>query len=305
MIVVVLVLALLAVLLAWPAPAALARARWPRRDPVVALFCWQAVGLAGGLALIGAPLVLGLSPWGSTLPTAAWGLVTGAPAPSQQWWHVAALVVAAVIASRLLWVLGRSALRVGRVRRHHRALLAVVVRPGTDPRTHLVDVGDLVAFCIPGGRVPGGPPMIVLSAGMVAELDDAQIAAVVAHEQAHLRERHHLFLLPFVAWHEALPWVPATARAEDAVHALVEMRADDVASRSSGRIVLAGAIARTGSAPAPAGSLAVHAGVTTERVERLLGPPAPLPVAARAGWLSGAALLLVAPTVLLVLAELS
>ena len=40
-------LAGLAVLLAWPVPAQLARARWPRRDPLVALVCWQAIGLAG------------------------------------------------------------------------------------------------------------------------------------------------------------------------------------------------------------------------------------------------------------------
>ena len=40
-------LAVLAALLAWPVPAALARAGWPRRDPLTALLCWQAVGLAG------------------------------------------------------------------------------------------------------------------------------------------------------------------------------------------------------------------------------------------------------------------
>ena len=32
-------LAVLAALLAWPVPALLARARWPRRDPLVALVC--------------------------------------------------------------------------------------------------------------------------------------------------------------------------------------------------------------------------------------------------------------------------
>ena len=37
----------LAVLLAWPVPWALHRAAWPRRDPLVALVCWQAIGLAG------------------------------------------------------------------------------------------------------------------------------------------------------------------------------------------------------------------------------------------------------------------
>src|SRR4051794_41364713 len=65
-------LAVLAALLAWPVPAALARARWPRRDPLVALVCWQAIGLAGGLSIIGALLSHGLSPWGHSLPEAWW-----------------------------------------------------------------------------------------------------------------------------------------------------------------------------------------------------------------------------------------
>ena len=58
-------LAVLAALLAWPVPALLARARWPRRDPLAALVCWQAIGLAGGLSIIGALLVHGLAPWGT------------------------------------------------------------------------------------------------------------------------------------------------------------------------------------------------------------------------------------------------
>jgi hypothetical protein len=56
-----LVLGLLAALLAWPVPAAPARARWPRRDPLAVLVCWQAIGLAGGLSIIGALLVRGLA----------------------------------------------------------------------------------------------------------------------------------------------------------------------------------------------------------------------------------------------------
>ena len=84
-----------------------------------------------------------------------------------------------------------------------------------------------MAFCIPGAR-----PLLVLSSGMVAELDDDQLAAVVAHERAHLREHHHLLLLPFVAWEAALPVLPAAARAHAAVRTLVEMRADDVALAS-------------------------------------------------------------------------
>src|SRR3954469_9198552 len=53
-------LAVLAILLAWPIPSALARAEWPKRHPRAAIALWQAVGISGGLSLIGAPLAIGV-----------------------------------------------------------------------------------------------------------------------------------------------------------------------------------------------------------------------------------------------------
>jgi Zn-dependent protease with chaperone function len=124
-------------------------------------------------------------------------------------------------------VLALSWFRTARARRRHRQLLELVVAPGVEPDTRLLEHPAPVAFCIPGAR-----PLLVLSSGMVAELDGAQVDAVVAHERAHLAEHHHLLLLPFVAWRAALPVLPAADRAHDAVRDLVEMRADDVALES-------------------------------------------------------------------------
>ena len=290
-------LAVLAALLAWPVPALLRRARWPQRDPVVALLLWQSIGLSGGLSLIGAPLVYGLTPWGASFPAAMRALLTGTGDADPGLRYLVALVLAAAIAVRLLSVLLRSTVTIARVRARQRGLLATVASPGTDPRTLLVDVADLVAFCIPGDR-----PMIVLSEGLVSELDEAETAAVIAHENAHLTERHHLYLLPFVAWRQALPWLPGTNLAHTAVHDLVEMHADDVAARTAGRRTLAHALARTGAAAVPRGSLAVHAGPTTTRATRLLQDQRPLPPRVRLMMLASAAALLLAPTGLLLLA---
>jgi Zn-dependent protease with chaperone function len=299
-------LAVLAVLLAWPVPALLARAGWPRRDPLVALVCWQAVGLAGGLSMIGALLVHGLAPWGNSLPEAAWSVVTGNPAEDAvRGDHWIALTLAGVLAFELVGVLVLSGVRTGRTRRRHRALLELVVRPSAElPDTRLLEYPAPVAFCIPGAR-----PLLVLSSGMLAELDDDQLAAVVAHERAHLRERHHLLLLPFVAWEAALPVLPAAGRAHAAVRELVEMRADDVAlaslSGSAPRRTLARAIVAAvggaGGADVPSGALAVTGGVARVRVLRLLEPPSPLPAAARWTALASAGLLLLLPTALLLL----
>jgi beta-lactamase regulating signal transducer with metallopeptidase domain len=144
---------------------------------------------------------------------------------------------------------------------------------------------------------------------MVAELDGDQLAAVVAHERAHLREHHHLLLLPFVAWAAALPVLPAAGRAHAAVRDLVEMRADDVALASlsgpAARRTLARAIVAAaegaGGAGIPNGALAVTGSATGARVVRLLEPPRPLPAAARWAALVSAGLLLLLPTALLLL----
>ena len=299
-------LAVLAALLAWPVPALLGRAAWPRRDPLVALICWQAIGLAGGLSIIGALLVHGLAPWGHSLPEAAWAALTSRPAQQAvRGDHWVTLTLAAVLASELVGVLVLSGVRTARARRRHRDLLELVVQPAADlPDTRLLDHPAPVAFCIPGAR-----PLLVLSSGMVAELDDDQLAAVVAHERAHLREHHHLLLLPFVAWEAALPVLPAAGRAHAAVRELVEMRADDVAltalSGPAARRTLARAIVTAaegaGGAGIPDGALAVTGSATGARVVRLLDPPRPLPAVARGAALVCAGLLLLLPTALLLL----
>jgi Zn-dependent protease with chaperone function len=168
-----------------------------------------------------------------------------------------------------------------------------------------------VAFCIPGAR-----PLLVLSSGMVRELDDDQLAAVVAHERAHLREHHHLLLLPFVAWAAALPVLPAAVRAHAAVRELVEMRADDVAlcslpdgdgvgaRRTLARAIVVVAGGAGGGDGVPAGALAVGGSAAGARVVRLLEAPRPLSPAARWSALASAALLLLLPTALLLLPAL-
>ncbi|MBN9003796.1 MAG: hypothetical protein J0H40_00155, partial [Rhizobiales bacterium] len=60
----------------------------------------------------------------------------------------------------------------------------------------------------------------------------AELDAVVAHERAHLRQKHHLLLDAFRSWKRSLPWFPIATRAQDAVALLLEMRADDTARRT-------------------------------------------------------------------------
>jgi hypothetical protein len=254
--------------------------------------------------------VHGLAPWGHSLPEAWWHWVTRQPAQQPvRGDHWVAQTLAAVLALELLGVLVLSGVRTARTRRRHRAVLELVVRPGgttSDAETLLLDHPAPVAFCIPGVR-----PLLVLSSGMVEELDRPQLDAVVAHERAHLSEHHHLLLLPFVAWRAALPVLPAADRAHDAVRDLVEMRADDVALTALDgpdprRTLAAAIVAVAGGAggPLPEGALAVTGGAVAVRVRRLLSPAQPLPAGGRAAALACALALLLVPTLLLVLPAL-
>jgi bla regulator protein blaR1 len=119
-----LALVALAVVLAWPVPEALARARWPARSPRAALVLWQSVGLGGGLAILGAGVTLAVSglhrSWlagVAALPDAALG-GSGAASPGPLGWAGVALTLAA--GAWLLSVLAVSTARLLRVRRQHR-----------------------------------------------------------------------------------------------------------------------------------------------------------------------------------------
>ena len=96
-----------------------------------------------------------------------------------------------------------------RDRRRHRALLSLLAHGDPKvPGALVVDYPAAAAYCVPGLR-----SRIVISAGALDLLDQAELAAVLAHERAHLRERHDLVLLPFTALARAFPWSVLVQRA--------------------------------------------------------------------------------------------
>ena len=267
------------VALAEPVSRRLAKARWPTRDPVGALLLWQAIGLAGGLALLGAGLVYGLSPLGSPLPAAdaalaalADGRTTGLGAP-----HILALVLTAALAARLLGVLAAVTLRTLRGRARHRELLDLLATPWpAAPGARVLEHPVPVAYCLPGLR-----SRLVVSAGVLDCLDVDQVWAVLAHERTHLRERHDLVVLPFVAWGATAPFVQGMVCAQFAVATLIEMRADDVAVRRASPAQLSEALGAM-SAAVPTAALSSFTAALDRRLERIKDPPRPLPIVLRA-----------------------
>lgn len=310
-----LALAALAVALAWPVPILLARAQWPVRAPGTALLAWQAVALAGGLSMIGALLSYGLVPFGDDLVNGLRALgahLLGATLPADaEFSQMVALSGAILLGLHLLLNLATTLVKAERLRRRHSQLVTLLSDPLPErPDTLLIDHAAPVAYCLPGTT----RSVTVLSAGLIALLGDEQLRAVIAHEEAHATQRHHLVLLAFRAWRGALPWFPIATRANEAVAILVEMLADDharkvvsdealvssivlVATESSGwtgpdleLVALGGTSSREGAAESVAAS---------RRAARLTGSRRPLPVLARCAVIAAAVAIIAVPTALL------
>jgi len=292
-----LALAVLAALLAWPVPLLLGRARWPSRSPVAALILWQAIALAGGLSMIGALLTFGLAPFGPDLITSFLNFadyVAGhvPPAPFEVW-NLFALWGAFLLALHLGLTLLLTIVRAERQRRRHAQLVTLLSSPLTST-TRLIDSPTPVAYCLPGAL----SSITVFSAGLIELLSPAELDAVIAHEKAHVVQRHDIVLVAFRAWHSALPWFPIASRAQREVGLLVEMLADDRARKSVADPDLARAIALVGGSPLTSEeSESAHPGDIRSRVIRLAARP--LPVAAEALVVALAAALLGVPTALL------
>ncbi|WP_026552847.1 M56 family metallopeptidase [Arthrobacter sp. H20] len=313
-------LAGLAVVLAWPAPVVLSRAKWPARAPFTAMILWQAIALAGGLSIIGAMLVWGLDPLGDNLLEALGQLgdiaFTNQPAGTLGLLHVFALSAAGLLTAHLVFTLLLTYAKIRGQRKRHRDMLNLLSSPAVNrPRTLVINYPTPVAYCLPGGA----RSVTVLSDGLLNLLTAAELDAVLVHERAHLHQRHHLLLWAFAAWRAALPWLPTSQLAQKAVNELIEMLADDEALKQVREPDLARAIAivASGSLRDPCGDytpedalvavaltpgtlVGQDTGATVIRIQRLLAPQPALSVLQQAAALGTSGLLLGAPSLLLI-----
>lgn len=279
----------LAVALAWPVPVRLAAARWPVRCPRSALVLWQAIGLSGGLAAIGALLSAGLAPLAPRLPEAVWRAAYGGVAALPVW-RLVLLALAVALTGWLLGVLAALALRTTASRRRQRALLELVAEPGPESGSVVLDHQLPTAYSVPGIH-----PRVVLSRATVSCLSRDELAAVLAHERAHLRSHHDLVLHPFLAWQRTFPFLRPARTATRAVALLVEMLADEAAAAEVSHTTTADALSRLGETELRRAPGGVHAEPTAlaARLGCLLVPPVAAPRSTMiATYLTAAALVL-------------
>ncbi|WP_046730330.1 M56 family metallopeptidase [Streptomyces humi] len=151
-------------------------------------------------------------------------------------------------------------------RRAHRALRGL-------PHTEVAVLPDSRAYAY---ALPGGPyGRVVVSTAMLACLASRERRALFAHERAHLRARHHRYLLLARLAAHANPFLLPL---RTAVACTVERWADEEAARTVGdrravaRAIGTAALVSRGT-PAPTLAGLAAPGPLPRRVAALLGPP--------------------------------
>ncbi|MEU0250178.1 M56 family metallopeptidase [Streptomyces sp. NPDC006235] len=292
-------LLLLGALIAVVAPRLLARADWPDREPVVALWVWQCVVAA---VLVCCALSMTLS------AAAAWQAVGGpvfatAPGPVVEAYALGtagpwAAATAVALAGGGLWSAAMLVREIGGARaRGRRRRADLLVRAPLLPGEVAVS-GRLVVLESEQPDAwwqPGAPPQLVVTTAALRRLKGRQLDAVLAHEQGHARARHDWLLNCSSALAGGFPQVPVFAAFRDEMHRLVELAADDTASRRFGRLTTALALVELNEHRGVFGPCPTPQAHVSARVHRLLTPPDRLPPARRLRLTAAAALVPVVP----------
>lgn len=278
----------------------LLRRPWAQRAPRVAIACWQLaattvlIAAALGLLVLTVPVDAARGPVGwLDLCAAALRAAYRSPGDATVLFAVGFLG-AAILVARTGGCLASELWRARRARRRHIAALTLVGTHDARRGITVVEHPAAAAYCVPGVH-----RRIVLTSAALAALDAEQLAAVLAHERAHLAGRHDLVLAFVRAVARAIPLPPLRAAATE-VGTLVEMLADDAVGGREQRRDLAAAVVMLGGGgpPTPTVALSAAGAGATERVVRLLSPIHPLPRPLAAAILGLAVILTAAPVAL-------
>lgn len=302
--IVALVLIGYSVLLAIVAPPLLLRAKWADRAPRLAIATWQALTVTvlasvtmAGLALI-VPTMQVSGDLAALLRACVMALREQYASPGGAAAGATGAVLAVAIIGRCLWCLGAAVRRMVRERARHRSVLDMVGRRDTGHGIVILECEEPAVYCLPGRH-----RRTVVTTAALRALEGDQLEAVLAHERAHLDERHDLVLALATALATAFSGLRLFRYAAAETTRLVELRADDVAAARTDRLTVAGAllaITATGTRHvAPTAALAAGGNGAAARVRRLIPPRNPLSRARAAAGSLAVALLLALPILVL------
>ncbi|NRQ39909.1 M56 family metallopeptidase [Nonomuraea sp. NN258] len=269
------ILALYCVAAAVLLPRALRRAAWADRAPRLAIAMWQAASasviVSALLSAFVAAVPASVVGHGLAGLFAACAALLGDGVTWSATGTLAGLAVAGLLTVRLTWVSAAVLLGARGARRRHAEALSLLGRHDGELGAVVVDYDERLAYCLPGRNGHA-----VITTGALRSLAPEQVAAVLAHEQAHLRGRHHLVLAAAETLASAFPRVPLFARARTEITRLVELLADDLAARRHPRVHIAAALVGLATGRVPAFALGAGGETALARVRRMLSPQPPL-----------------------------
>lgn len=253
----------------WLVPRRMERLDLRRRDPLPVIATWL-MSSVGVLLAAATSVALLLNPGhepGASLLTAlhrCWSALRHGSPPGVE--EVAGLLGLAALAAftvRLAVLAARGLRRRARASGERRAVLRLAGR-WEPPDTLWLAHDRPLAFSLAGRR-----RIVVATDGLTRHLGAPAAAAVLAHERAHLRGRHHLLVATAEALRAALPFVPLFGRAPAAIRALVELAADAAAVRHHGTSAVRSALLCVSHHDTPRSALAMTGDAVDLRLARL------------------------------------
>jgi Zn-dependent protease with chaperone function len=244
-------------------------------DPVVVTVGWL-VAIAGVLGTAAAALIVMTVPHqtyghrlGSLIHSAWWALTRDAPELLA--YRGSRILAGVALVARTLWVavVGvRERRRRSQQVRRQLAVLDVVgtksACPEPGPSTLWLHSDRPIAFSI-----AGRPGVVVVTDGLRRRLAPDAVEAVLAHERAHLRGRHHLLVATVETLRTALGFVPLFQLAPAAVREQLELAADLSALASCGAAAVRNALMTVTGAGTPELALAMARDALDARLRHL------------------------------------
>lgn len=244
-----------AVLVGWLVPVRLRRVDLRRRDPWVLIVAWLLSTVGFSVATVTAVVLLLVPSHGNDFVSFLHhcrDIVHGAPPQVEAFGGAVAGGLVLALAVRLAVIVVRGARHRARRRTEHLSVLRLAAR-GEQGGTLWLEHDQPLAFSLSGG-------VVVATEGLYRHLPAESVAAVLSHERAHVRGRHHLIVAIAEAVRKALPFVPLFRDAATALRDLVELAADDAAVRVHGVAAVRSAlICVSGQAPGIALAMARQA----------------------------------------------
>lgn len=170
---------------------------------------------------------------------------------------ITAFVVTGAVLVQLRWRIRGMRVAASRVRGIRREIAGYEVTAVADER--------LLAFSFSASH--GG---IILSTGAIAALDESEVLAVLAHEQAHVNQRHHWILAIIKSVTAVLAFVPLVREAASVLPAYIEIAADNAAQKKAGTPAVVSALLTIGERSEDREGVLHIAG--PERVQQLVAP---------------------------------